>query len=146
MFADTNGWKVGDRVPIRSQIWRKLDGSDTWQFNIVGIYDVKGSGMNNASAFFQYAYFNESLQFGKDQTGMIAIKVDDPAHADAIAKRIDAQFENSPVRDQDRHRTRVRQAPARAGRRYRIDPGLGDRRGVLHHVAGDREHHGAVGA
>src|SRR5688572_23081190 len=96
MLADTNGWKIGDRVPIRSQIWRKLDGSDTWQFNIVGIYDVKGSGMNPASAFFQYAYFNESLQFGRDLTGSIAIKVDDPAHADAIAKRIDAQFENSP--------------------------------------------------
>jgi putative ABC transport system permease protein len=96
MLADTNGWKIGDRVPIRSQIWRKLDGSDTWQFNIVGIYDVKGSGMNPASAFFQYAYFNESLQFGRDMTGSIAIKVDDPAHADAIAKRIDAQFENSP--------------------------------------------------
>ena len=25
------------------------------------------------------------------------------------------------------------------------DPGLGDRRGVLHHAAGDGEHHGAVG-
>ena len=96
MLADNNGWKVGDRVPIRSQIWRKLDGSDTWQFDIVGIYSVDGGGMNQASAFFQYDYFNESLQFGKDQAGMIAVRVDDPSQSDAIGARIDAQFENSP--------------------------------------------------
>jgi putative ABC transport system permease protein len=97
VLADGNGWKVGDRVPIRSQIWRKLDGSDTWQFDIVAIYDVDGGGMNKTSAFFQYDYFNESLQFGNDQAGMIAVRVDDPKNADAVAARIDAQFENSPA-------------------------------------------------
>jgi putative ABC transport system permease protein len=96
LLADANGWKVGDRVPIRSQIWRKLDGSDTWQFDIVAIYDVDGGGVNKASAFFQYDYFNESLQFGKDQAGMIAVRVEDAKQADAIAAHIDAQFENSP--------------------------------------------------
>ena len=146
LLADANGWKVGDRVPIRSQIWRKLDGSDTWQFNIVAIYDVDGGGVNKASAFFQYDYFNESLQFGKDMTGMIAVRVDDSKQADAIAARIDAQFENSPSETKTATERAVRQAPARAGRRHRIDPGLGDGCGVLHHAAGDREHHGAVGA
>jgi putative ABC transport system permease protein len=96
ILADNNGWKVGDRVPIRSQIWRKLDGSDTWQFDIVGIYSAEGGGMNQGGAFFQYDYFNESLQFGKDQAGMIAVRVDDPKHSEAIGARIDAQFENSP--------------------------------------------------
>jgi putative ABC transport system permease protein len=96
LLADANGWKVGDRVPIRSQIWRKLDGSDTWQFDIVAIYEVDGGGVNKASAFFQYDYFNESLQFGKDQAGMIAVRVDDSKQADAVAARIDALFENSP--------------------------------------------------
>ena len=96
MLANANGWKVGDRVPIRSQIWRKLDGGDTWQFDIVAIYGVDGSGVNQASAFFQYDYFNESLQFGKDQAGMIAVRVEDAKQSDIIAARIDAQFENSP--------------------------------------------------
>ncbi len=96
LLANANGWKVGDRVPIRSQIWRKLDGSDTWQFDIVGIYDADGGGVNKASAFFQYDYFNESLQFGKDMSGMIAVRVNDPKQSEAIAARIDAQFENSP--------------------------------------------------
>ncbi len=96
ILANNYGWKVGDRVPIRSQIWRKLDGSDTWQFDIVGIYSADGGGMNQSGAFFQYEYFNESLQFGKDQAGMIAVRVNDPSLADAIGARIDAQFENSP--------------------------------------------------
>jgi len=96
LLANQYGWKVGNRIPIRSQIWRKLDGSDTWQFDIVAIYDVQGGGVNKASAFFHYAYFNESLQFGKDASGMIAIRVNDPAQSEAVAARIDAQFENSP--------------------------------------------------
>ena len=44
-LANSFGWKVGDRIPIRSDIWRKLDGGDTWEFNIVGIYDASGSGV-----------------------------------------------------------------------------------------------------
>ncbi|HEV8443087.1 MAG TPA: FtsX-like permease family protein [Steroidobacteraceae bacterium] len=95
LLASQNGWKVGDRVPIRSQIWRKLDGSDTWQFDIVGIYDVDGGGVNKGAAFGHYDYWSESLQFGKDTVGMIAVRVNDPAQSDAIGARIDKEFENS---------------------------------------------------
>jgi len=96
LLADQYGWKVGDRIPIRSQIWRKLDGGDTWEFNIVGIYGVNGGGVNRASASLQYDYFNESLQFGKDQVGMVAIRVADSTETDAVATRLDKLFENSP--------------------------------------------------
>jgi putative ABC transport system permease protein len=95
-LAEQLGWKVGDRIPIRSQIWRKLDGSDTWQFDIVGIYEVQGSGVSKVAAFCQYAYWSESLQFGKDTAGSIVTRVDNPANSDAIADRIDKLFENSP--------------------------------------------------
>jgi putative ABC transport system permease protein len=95
-LAEQLGWKVGDRIPIRSQIWRKLDGSDTWQFDIVGIYEVQGSGVSKVAAFCQYAYWSESLQFGKDTAGSIVTRVDNPANSDAIAARIDKLFENSP--------------------------------------------------
>jgi putative ABC transport system permease protein len=96
VLAAQRGWKVGDRVPIRSQIWRKLDGSDTWQFDIVAIYQVEGTGVSKVGAFFQYAYWSESLQFGKDTAGTIVVRVTDPSQSDAIAARIDKQFENSP--------------------------------------------------
>jgi len=57
---------------------------------------VQGSGVSKVAAFCQYAYWSESLQFGKDTAGSIVTRVDDPAHSDAIAARIDKEFENSP--------------------------------------------------
>jgi len=94
-LADQYGWKIGDRIPLRSDIWRKLDGSDTWEFNIVGIYTVEGSGWDKRSAMFQYDYFNESLQFGKDLVGWMVIKVANPDDSDKIASKIDTMFANS---------------------------------------------------
>jgi len=94
-LADQYGWKIGQRIPLRSDIWRKLDGTDTWEFNVVGIYTVEGSGWDKRSAMFQYDYFNESLQFGKDLVGWMVIKVANPDDSDKIAGRIDAMFANS---------------------------------------------------
>jgi len=94
-LADQYGWKVGQRIPLRSDIWRKTDGTDTWEFNIVGIYTVEGSGWDKRSAMFQYDYFNESLQFGKDLVGWMVIKVANPDDSDKIASRIDTMFANS---------------------------------------------------
>jgi putative ABC transport system permease protein len=94
-LADLYGWKVGQRIPLRSDIWRKSDGTDTWEFNIVGIYTVEGSGWDKRSAMFQYDYFNESLQYGKDMVGWMVIKVANPDDSDKIASRIDAMFANS---------------------------------------------------
>jgi len=95
-LANNFGWKVGDRIPIRSDIWRKADGSDTWEFNIVGIYDASGSGVDKATIYFHYDYFNESLQYGKDQVGWMVVRVADPAQSDTLAARIDSMFANSP--------------------------------------------------
>jgi putative ABC transport system permease protein len=95
-LAQAYGWKVGQRIPIRSDIWRKADGSDTWDFNIIAIYETGGTGIDRASAFFRYDYFNESLQYGKDMVGWMVIRVANPAESDALARRIDTLFENSP--------------------------------------------------
>lgn len=94
-LADQYGWKVGQRIPLRSEIWRKTDGTDVWQFNIVGIYTVSGSGWDKRSAMFQYDYFNESLQFGKDMVGWMVIKVANPDDSEKVANKIDAMFANS---------------------------------------------------
>jgi len=94
-LADQYGWKIGQRIPLRSDIWRKTDGTDTWEFNIVGIYTVEGSGWDKRSAMFQYDYFNESLQFGKDLVGWMVIKVANPDDSEKIANRIDSMFANS---------------------------------------------------
>src|SRR6266481_295334 len=38
--AERLHWKVGDKVPIFSPIWRKAGGNQAWEFDICGIYDT----------------------------------------------------------------------------------------------------------
>lgn len=91
------GWKVGDRVPIQATIWRKKNGSSSWEFNVCGIFDGDRKGVDTTPLFFNYDYFDEARQFGQGLVGWYVIRIDDPAKAPEIAKRIDEQFANSPA-------------------------------------------------
>src|ERR1700690_1139946 len=96
--ADRFHWKIGDRVPIQSTIWTQPDGSRTWAFDIVGIYDGKDKGTDTTPLFFRYDYFDEGRQaWGKGQVGWYTIRIKDPSQAAEVAKRVDAEFENSPA-------------------------------------------------
>ena len=96
IVAKAFNWKVGDRVPVRSTIYRKADGGDTWEFNVIAIYDVVGSAsFDKGSVVFHYDYFNESVQRGRDHVGWMILKVANPAEAEMVAKRVDALFANS---------------------------------------------------
>jgi putative ABC transport system permease protein len=92
------GWKVGDRVPLISPIYRKPDGSP-WDFTIEGIYDSKTPGVDKTQFFFHYNYMNETLRAAnvglRDIIGWYVFRVGDPATADQLAKRVDGMFENS---------------------------------------------------
>ena len=91
-------WKIGDRVPLISPIYRKPDGSP-WDFTIAGIYDSTRQGVDKTQFFFHYAYMNETLRNANvgfsDIIGWYVFRVADPATADQVAKRVDAMFENS---------------------------------------------------
>jgi putative ABC transport system permease protein len=95
--AERFGWKIGDKVPIRSTIWSQANGNLTWTFDIVGIYDGKDKGTDTTPLFFRYDYFDEGRQFGKGQVGWYTIRIKDPSQAAEVAKRVDAEFENSPA-------------------------------------------------
>jgi putative ABC transport system permease protein len=92
-------WKIGDRVPIRSTIWARTDGSRAWEFDIVGIYDGRDKGTDTTMLLFRYDYFDESrhVDFARGQVGWYTIRITDPATAAEVARRIDAEFENSPA-------------------------------------------------
>jgi putative ABC transport system permease protein len=92
------GWKVGDRVPLQGTIYRKPDDSP-WEFTIDGIYDSQVKGTDKTQFFFHYEYLNETVRqnFGRDQVGWYIVKVANPAEADAVAKRMDGLFANSPA-------------------------------------------------
>jgi putative ABC transport system permease protein len=91
-------WKIGDKVPIQSTIWTRPDGSRTWEFDIVGIYDGKDKRTDTTWMLFRYDYFDEARQaWGKGQVGWYTIRIKDPSQAAEVAKRVDAEFENSPA-------------------------------------------------
>lgn len=95
--AERFHWKIGDKVPIRSTIWSQANGNLTWTFDIVGIYDGRDKGTDTTPMFFRYDYFDEARQFGKGQVGWYTIRIKDPSQAAEVAKRVDAEFENSPA-------------------------------------------------
>ncbi len=95
--AERFHWKIGDKVPIQSTIWALPDGSRTWTFDIVGIFDGAKKGTDTTPLFFRYDYFDEARRagWGKGQVGWYSIRIKDPSQAAEVAKRVDAEFENS---------------------------------------------------
>lgn len=93
--AERFHWKIGDRVPIFTPIWRKQDDSQTWEFDIVGIFDGKEKTDDTMSMFFHYDYFDEARVGAKGQVGWYTVRVKDPSQATAVASAIDHEFENS---------------------------------------------------
>ncbi|KAA9131440.1 FtsX-like permease family protein [Marinihelvus fidelis] len=92
--AERFGWNVGDRVPLNSPIWPNKSG-DSWDFEIVGIYDGAEKGTDTTQLFFQYDYLDEARQYGQGQVGWYTVRVTDPARAGEIATAVDALFANS---------------------------------------------------
>lgn len=95
-FANEYGWQVGDTVPLRSNIWRQADGSDTWEINISEIYDVPPTGGDPRNILLHYDYFEETRGRGKGLVHWYIIQVRDPARAAQVARAVDEQFANSP--------------------------------------------------
>jgi putative ABC transport system permease protein len=89
------GWRVGEVVPLQSNIFRKSDGSSDWPVRIAGIY-VTDVG-NPRAIFIHYDYLNESRSVGKDLIGWIIVRLRSPALGPALAQEVDALFANSPT-------------------------------------------------
>jgi putative ABC transport system permease protein len=96
-LANQYGWKIGDKVPIASNIFPQQDGSKAWTFDLVGIYDGKDEEWQRSTnvGWINYAYFDEANQFGKGRAGTFTIKLKDPDRAAEVASTIDRMFENS---------------------------------------------------
>jgi putative ABC transport system permease protein len=92
-MADTMKWKVGDVVPIRSAIYFRKDGTNTWDMRISGIFDNTNNDTNGL--YFHYDYFNEGIVY-KDYIGWVGLKLKDRNRGTQVAAQIDALFANSP--------------------------------------------------
>jgi len=98
-LADQYGWKLGQKIPISSNIWPQKNGSKAWIFDLVGIFDGKDEDWKRRAniAFIQQDYFDEANQFGiKGRVNFYILKLTDSSQAQAVSKTVDAMFENSP--------------------------------------------------
>ena len=96
-LADQYGWKVGQTVPISSNIYVKADGRRSWDMKISGIFTGAKPTDSTTALYFHYDYINETTTFGRDQIGNVAVRTASPDMNDRVAKSIDATFANSPA-------------------------------------------------
>lgn len=94
-LAEQHGWKVGDRIPIRTTIWTQKDGNDTWEFDLEAIFSTDDPRGSTAYMLFHYDYFEEARAFGQGTIGWYVLRVADGANPVDVADAIDLQFENS---------------------------------------------------
>jgi putative ABC transport system permease protein len=88
-LAVKHGWKIGDRVIIKGDIY-PLDPDLT----IRAIFDA---GENYNSLLFHEKYLEEAVDWAKGQAGTFAVRVATPADIALVAKTIDEMFHNSPA-------------------------------------------------
>jgi putative ABC transport system permease protein len=113
-LAKEQGWKVGDRIPIRSNVWVRKDGAPEWSFEIVGTYHWTNQIPSN-ELWVNYDYFDEARTFGTGTVTLYFARISDAKRAAAISDEIDRQFANSTfetetMNERDWIRARVNQA------------------------------------
>lgn len=96
-LAQAKGWKIGDKVPIASNIFPQKDGSKSWAFDLVGVFDGKDEQWQQATnqVFIQYEYFKEANQFGSSAAGIYVESLKPGADPATVTRAIDTMFENS---------------------------------------------------
>ena len=98
LLAQKYGWKVGQKIPLSSNIYPQKNNSKSWAFDLVGIYDGKDESWQKQTnqVFINHDYFDEANLFGKGRTNFYILKLTPGADAAGVSKTIDAMFENSP--------------------------------------------------
>jgi putative ABC transport system permease protein len=91
-LAQGYGWKLGDTVPIHSQLWMNRDGGATWPVKIVGYL---GGDRGGPTMLVNYDYVDEGRTQSKGTASFFFLKTADPKLATQIGAKVDALFANS---------------------------------------------------
>jgi putative ABC transport system permease protein len=96
MLIKKYNWKIGDRLPLQSQIFPNRDGTKNWNFNIKGVMSSKDNkAFQSQMILMHWKNFDDSTPYNRGNVGWYVTRVSDVTRADAIAKQIDALSENS---------------------------------------------------
>jgi putative ABC transport system permease protein len=92
------GWKIGQKLPIGSEIYARENGDMNWEFDLVGSIDANDPAVlgNTDMILINHAYFDEARASGKGKIGWFVLRARDSADPHAVAKEIDRLFANSP--------------------------------------------------
>jgi putative ABC transport system permease protein len=94
-LAERYGWKIGDRVPVQSFNARTMSGSNLWEFEIAGIYDMQQHDWAN-NFWVNFEYVNEARAEEKDTMVQALVRVSDPKRSAQVAQQIDNLFAQTP--------------------------------------------------
>jgi putative ABC transport system permease protein len=89
-------WKIGDRLPLQSQIFPNKEGSKNWNFQIVGTMASKDNkAFQSQMIVLHWKTFDETTPYNRGAVGWYVSRVADVNESDRIAKAIDALSVNS---------------------------------------------------
>ncbi|HET7788585.1 MAG TPA: ABC transporter permease [Myxococcales bacterium] len=90
-LADKFGWKIGDTVPLFSEIF-----PGDWRFRVAGIVEGADDASIANTMYFHWARLNEGLPDRiKNTVGVFTVKVQNANDSPRVIKDIDALFANS---------------------------------------------------
>jgi putative ABC transport system permease protein len=89
-----NGWKVGQRVPVISNMARK-DGGHVWTFDIVGMFDDADWPGTGRWFIGNYDYVDQERAANNGTLDRLLVRITDPARSTQISRAIDGLFANS---------------------------------------------------
>ncbi len=93
-LADLDGFKVGDTLPIRGDIY-----PGNWEFHIRAIYDGRDASAITRQMYFHFDYLNEYMKLKyptrADRVGVFVMELADPERVADVSHEIDTQFRNS---------------------------------------------------
>ena len=96
-LADKYGWKIGDRIPLLTNV-AQTDGSMDWAFEIVGTYTDSDVAGGSDIILINYDYFDAARVVGKGNVSHFNVAIVDPRQAATVADAIDRHFANSTIR------------------------------------------------
>ena len=86
------GFKVGDRIPLKGNIW-----PGNYEFNVSGIYTRGSPQIDEASMFFHWKYLDEAV--GKrSEVSLYVLDLEPDADPARVTRDVDERFESSTTR------------------------------------------------
>lgn len=96
ILAEKYGWRIGDRITLRGNIWPMADGSWDWEFELVGTFAGETGQLGQSLFFLRHDYFDDAVvNWAKNQAGFIILSVATGHRPEDVASAIDALYENS---------------------------------------------------